>query len=134
MSDDIDEPDEIEEDLDGEDLDAEDLDAEDLDEADLELGDDLEIEGGDTEDIQAILDLFRADLDTILRERLASDDEDEDEEDEDGEPKPAKGSSEGDRREDEILCEGCFLLVAESQFDTRGPEPLCPHCGTPLPI
>ncbi len=73
---------------------------------------------------------LEADLGEILKERLASEDDDED--DEDDEIGIVTGSRSGLKQEDEILCEGCFLLVKPSQFDTRSPEPSCPHCGTPI--
>ena len=73
---------------------------------------------------------LEADLGEILKERLASEDEDED--DEDDEIGIVTGSRSASKQEDEILCEGCFLLVKPSQFDMRGPEPSCPHCGTPI--
>ncbi|WP_420435470.1 hypothetical protein [Candidatus Poriferisodalis sp.] len=73
---------------------------------------------------------LEADLGEILKERLASEDDDED--DEDDEIGIVTGSRSSSKQEDEILCEGCFLLVKPSQFDTRAPEPSCPHCGTPI--
>ena len=73
---------------------------------------------------------LEADLGEILKERLASEDEDED--DEDDELGVVTGSRSASKQEDEILCEGCFLLVKPSQLDMRGPEPACPHCGTPI--
>ena len=81
-------------------------------------------------------DEVEADLDTILKERLSSaDDEDEDEEEEDeGVITTAEGDRIPSKQEDEILCEGCFLLVRESQYDTRDNVPSCPHCGTQLNV
>lgn len=73
---------------------------------------------------------LEADLGEILKERLASEDDDEDEDDD--EIGIVTGSRSASKQEDEILCEGCFLLVKPSQFDTRAPEPSCPHCGTPI--
>lgn len=73
---------------------------------------------------------LEADLGEILKERLASEDDDEDEDDD--EIGIVTGSRSSSKQEDEILCEGCFLLVKPSQFDTRAPEPSCPHCGTPI--
>ena len=73
---------------------------------------------------------LEADLGEILKERLASENGDED--DEDDEIGIVTGSRSSSKQEDEILCEGCFLLVKPSQYDTRSPEPSCPHCGTPL--
>ncbi len=81
-------------------------------------------------------DEVEADLDTILKERLASEDDEEDEEDEEdaGVITTAEGDRIPSKQEDEILCEGCFLLVRESQYDTRDNVPSCPHCGTQLNV
>ena len=70
-----------------------------------------------------------ADLAGILRDRIAAgDDEDEDEE---GEVAlvPASGDVEG-RRESEIHCPNCFLLVTTDTVTDTGE---CPHCGGPIP-
>ena len=75
---------------------------------------------------------LEADLGEILKERLASEDDDED--DEDDEIRIVPGSRSTSKQEDEILCEGCFLLVKPSQFDARSLDPTCPHCGTPIAI
>ncbi len=75
---------------------------------------------------------LEADLGEILKERLASEDDDEDDEDDDIRIVP--GSRSTSKQEDEILCEGCFLLVKPSQFDARSLDPICPHCGTPIAI
>ena len=75
---------------------------------------------------------LEADLGEILKERLASEDDDEDDEDDDIRIVP--GSRSTSKQEDEILCEGCFLLVMPSQFDARSLDPICPHCGTPIAI
>ena len=81
-------------------------------------------------------DEVEADLDTILKERLSSSDEDDedDEEEEEGVITTAEGDRIPGKQEDEILCEGCFLLVKESQYDHRDSVPICPHCGTPLNV
>ena len=76
---------------------------------------------------------LEADLGEILKERLASEDDDDDD-DEDDDIGIVSGSRSTSKQEDEILCEGCFLLVKLSQFDTRSPEPTCPHCGTPIAV
>jgi len=72
-----------------------------------------------------------ADLDEILRDRIAAnDDEDEDEEGEGGVLLvPASGDVEG-RRESEIHCPNCFLLVTTDTVTDTGE---CPHCGGPFP-
>ena len=70
-----------------------------------------------------------ADLDEILRDRIAAGDDDE----EDGEGEvtlvPASGDVEG-RREGETHCPNCFLLVTTDTVTDTGE---CPHCGGPIP-
>ena len=79
-------------------------------------------------------DEVEADLDTILKERLSSADDEDDEEEDEGVITTAEGDRIPSKQEDEILCEGCFLLVRESQYDTRDNVPSCPHCGTQLNV
>ena len=134
----------MEEDLEATELGVDDID-DDLDEDDDELDVDespadddkpsnREVPTGvrpaDDEDDDDEDEELEADLGEILKERLASEDDDED--DDDDEIGIVTGSRSGSKQEDEILCEGCFLLVKPSQFDTRSPEPSCPHCGTPI--
>ena len=73
-------------------------------------------------------DNLEADLNTILRDRIAAADDVEDDEEtgkvETGQPAEALGSV-TPRRDDEWLCEGCFLLVSKSQLGSRT-EPRCP--------
>jgi len=79
-------------------------------------------------------DEVEADLDTILKERLSSAEDEDDEEEDEGVITTAEGDRIPSKQEDEILCEGCFLLVKESQYDTRDNVPSCPHCGTQLNV
>ena len=89
----------------------------------------------DDEDEEDDDDEVEADLDTILKERLSSaDEEDEDEDEEEGVITTAEGDRIPGKQEDEILCEGCFLLVKESQYDMRENIASCPHCGTQLNV
>ena len=71
-----------------------------------------------------------ADLDEILRDRIAAGDDDE-EEDGEGEVTlvPTSGDVEG-RREGETHCPNCFLLVTTDTVTDTGE---CPHCGGPIP-
>lgn len=132
-------PDVLDEEMDGE-LEI-DLDADDLADEDDEDDDNTEIPAGarpasdDDEEEEEDDDEVEADLDTILKERLSSADEDDDEDEEDeGVITTAEGDRIPGKQEDEILCEGCFLLVKESQYDISDKVASCPHCGTQLKV
>jgi hypothetical protein len=67
-------------------------------------------------------DDVEADLDTILKDRIAAADEDEDDEDELDQPvRQTADTPDGvvPKRANEFMCMGCFLLVNRGQF---GPE------------
>ena len=73
---------------------------------------------------------IEADLDEILKDRLASDDEDDD--DEEDEVADAAGKSDGPakiqpRRSDEFLCQSCFILKPRGQL-AEGETDLCVDC------
>lgn len=88
-----------------------------------------EDEDSDGEDIDP--DNVEADLDTILKDRLAAgDDEDEDEETPD--PSPEATGQVAPKRDNEWTCEGCFLIVSSSQFGPRD-NPRCPSGEEPCP-
>ncbi len=137
------------EDIDEAELDPDALDDELVEDAEEDLADDAVLDGDDEgQEIPAGArpnteedeeeeddDEVEADLDTILKERLSSnEDEDEEEEEDEGVITTADGDRIPSKQEDEILCEGCFLLVKESQYDTRDNVPSCPHCGTQLNV
>ena len=72
-----------------------------------------------------------ADLDAILKDRIASGEDDDDEEQESSAPKkeaPAQSDEESveARRKGEVTCPSCFLII-ESQIAKDTGE--CPHCG-----
>ena len=73
-------------------------------------------------------DNVEADLNTILRDRIAAGDDANDEDDAGeaatGQPAETLGTV-TPRRTDEWLCEGCFLLVSRSQLGNRN-NPRCP--------
>ena len=70
-----------------------------------------------------------ADLEEILRDRIAaSDDEDEDEDDEAG--SGPKAASVAPPRSDEWTCGQCFLIVSITQFGSRS-DPMCPSGEDP---
>ncbi len=137
--------------IDEDDLDDDDLDEDDIDE-DFEgenLNDEIEdddntkaddeddkkrpprAEEDDEEDDDEEKDK-EADLEAILRDRLAAEEDLDDSDEKD----PHAGSSGGEdvepRRDDEFLCVGCFLLVTPGQFGAIGArrcpsgEEICP--------
>ena len=83
----------------------------------------------DGEDIDP--DNVEADLDTILKDRLAAGD-DEDEDEETPEPAPEAAGQVTPKRDDEWTCQGCFLIVSSSQFGPRD-NPRCPSGEEPCP-
>lgn len=76
-------------------------------------------------------DELEADLNEILRERLASEEEESDEDD-DARPAGLAAKSGAAIQEEEITCNGCFLYIRVSQFDMRSGHAACPHCGTAI--
>ncbi|MCY3577127.1 MAG: hypothetical protein OXH53_07420, partial [bacterium] len=86
-----------------------------------------EDEDGDAEDIDP--DNVEADLDTILKDRLAAGD---DEDEETPEPLPEAAGQVAPKRDNEWTCEGCFLIVSSSQFGPRD-NPRCPSGEEPCP-
>jgi hypothetical protein len=80
--------------------------------ADDEEDDDEELDPDDVE----------ADLDTILKDRIAAAEEEEDEDELDEQPKPAVDAPDGviPKRANEFMCPGCFLLVNRGQFGPEG--------------
>ena len=74
-------------------------------------------------------DDVEADLDTILRDRIASGDDDADDEDEEEiAPEPGADGADrvGPRRADEFVCESCFLVKHASQ--RVGNSNICRDC------
>ena len=136
-------PDEIEEDLDEDALDEEDLAPEDIEDDDplvveVALVDEDEEEPTETAEEIAVRakkrrdeedddedevdpDDVEADLDTILKDRIAAVEEEEDEEEEEVAPRAAPETPDGviPKRANEFTCPGCFLLVNRGQF---GPQ------------
>ena len=70
-----------------------------------------------------------ADLAGILRDRIAAGDDEDEEEEGEVALVPASGDVEG-RRESEIHCPNCFLLVTTDTVTDTGE---CPHCGGAIP-
>lgn len=83
--------------------------------------DDEDDEDPDPDDVEA-------DLDTILKDRIAASDDSEDDEEEEApvdrsDPELAEGVIV--KREGEFTCEGCFMIVHPRQFGRRS-NPVCP--------
>ncbi|MDG2427811.1 MAG: hypothetical protein P8M16_05230 [Acidimicrobiales bacterium] len=77
-------------------------------------------------------DEVEADLDAILRDRIAAEEDEEEEEDPDVVAPPTPPPSPGglvERQEDELHCPHCFLLVQASTVAESGE---CGHCGGPI--
>jgi len=89
----------------------------------------------DEEDDDDVLDPddIEADLEEILRDRIAAaDDEDEEEEEEAPLASERTVGSVAPKRADEWTCTGCFLIVSASQFGSRE-NPTCPSGEEPCP-
>ena len=139
--DDLDEefdPDEIEEDLDEDALEEDDVIDEDLVEDDVlvvvvedeeeETAEEISArakkrrDDDEDDEEEADPDDVEADLDTILKDRIAAADEEEDEDElEEAAPRVAAEAPDGviPKKANEFVCTGCFLLVNRGQF---GPE------------
>jgi hypothetical protein len=70
-------------------------------------------------------DDVEADLDTILKERLATTDDDEDEEETVVIIKSEDGEETAQKRSDEIVCDNCFFIIKETQLGPLGAR-TCP--------
>ncbi len=83
---------------------------------------------GDEEEDEPDPDEVEADLDAILKDRIAASDDD-DEEDEGAPPKAPSPAGLVERQETEIHCPHCFLLVQAKTVAEMGE---CGHCGGPI--
>ncbi len=84
-------------------------------------GDDDDEEEPDTDEVEA-------DLNEILRDRIAAD-EDEEEDDEEGAPVPVPTGGNVERQQTELHCPHCFLLIQAKTVAETGE---CGHCGGPI--
>lgn len=85
----------------------------------------------DDEDDTADPDDVEADLDSILKDRIASND-DEDEDDDEPEPVGDPGERVAAKAADEFTCNTCFLIVHPRQFGRAG-NLSCPEGYDPCP-
>ena len=84
---------------------------------------------GDEEEDEPDPDEVEADLDAILKDRIAASDDDEEEEEEGAPPKAPSPAGLVERQETEIHCPHCFLLVQAKTVAEMGE---CGHCGGPI--
>jgi len=126
-------PDELaDKEMDPEALDEPDLDSDSGDEDEDEVG--ARPVGETAEEDDEDDDELEADLEAILRDRIAAEEDDEDDEDEiqAGVVSPAAATTaEGlvERQESEMHCPHCFLLI---QAETVSETGECGHCGGPI--
>ena len=98
-----------------------------VDDDDFAEGDDTSDDSSDDDDNDD--DEVEADLTAILQERITADDDKQPDE------KPEAKTEDGDevkvveKKEDEIHCPSCFLLVSQTAIDK---DEECPHCGAPV--
>lgn len=71
-----------------------------------------------------------ADLEEILRDRIAASDDDEEDEEEDVAGQTKTASVVAPPRSDEWTCNQCFLIVSMTQFGSRA-NPMCPSGEKP---
>ena len=90
--------------------------------------DDVPLPADDDDDEEVHPSDVEADLEEILRDRIAASDDDEDDEDNaSGQPKTV---SVAPPRPDEWTCNQCFLIVSMTQFGSRT-DPVCPSGEEP---
>ena len=93
--------------------------------------DDVPLPAADDDDEDVHPSDVEADLEEILRDRIAASDDDDDEEDggdnASGQPKTV---SVAPQRPDEWTCNQCFLIVSMTQFGSRT-DPACPSGEEP---
>ena len=121
------------EDFDGDDEDSvgDDDDEAELDEEDEDEDDDdvpLPAEDDDDEDVHP--SDVEADLEEILRDRIAASDDDEEDEEEETPGQAKAVPSVAPPRSDEWTCNQCFLIVSMTQFGSRA-NPVCPSGEEP---
>ena len=89
--------------------------------------DDVPLPADDDDDEEVHPSDVEADLEEILRDRIAASDDDDDEDNASGQPKTV---SVAPPRSDEWTCNQCFLIVSMTQFGSRT-DPACPSGEEP---
>ena len=90
--------------------------------------DDVPLPADDDDDEEVHPSDVEADLEEILRERIAASDDDDD--DEENASSQSKTVSVAPPRSDEWTCNQCFLIVSMTQFGLRA-DPVCPSGEQP---
>ncbi len=99
-----------------------------LEDNDDDDDDDVPLPADDDDDEEAHPSDVEADLEEILRDRIAASDDEEDEED--NTSGQSKTVSVAPPRSDEWTCNQCFLIVSVTQFGSRA-HPVCPSGEEP---
>ena len=127
-------PDFDDEDFDGDEeaVSDDDAEADSEDEDEDEDDDDVPLPAEDDDDDEEVHPSdVEADLEEILRDRIAASDDDDEEDEEEEAPGPAKAApSVAPPRSDEWTCNQCFLIVSMTQFGSRE-SPVCPSGEEP---
>ncbi len=120
------------EDFDGDDGDDSDDDdeAESEEEDEDEDDDDVPLPADDDDDEEVHPSDVEADLEEILRDRIAASDDDEEDEEEEAPGQTKAAPSVAPQRSDEWTCNQCFLIVSMTQFGSRA-NPVCPSGEEP---
>ena len=85
------------------------------------------VAAGDDDEDEPDPDEVEADLDEILRDRIAANEDDEEEEE--NVPTPVLTGEFVERQETELHCPHCFLLIQAKTVAETGE---CGHCGGPI--
>ena len=85
--------------------------------------------GEEDEEDEPDPDEVEADLNEILRDRIAADADEEDEEDGEEAPAPVPTGGTVERQDTELHCPHCFLLIQAKTVAETGE---CGHCGGPI--
>ena len=86
----------------------------------------------DEEDDDEDPDDVEADLEAILRDRMAAADDDDDDDEAEAAAAAVKTAASAAPRNDEFVCESCFMLVNRGQFGSSK-DPRCPMGDTECP-
>ena len=101
-----------------------------MEEEDEEDDDDVPLPAEDDDDEDVHPSDVEADLEEILRDRIAASDDDEEDEEEEAPGQAKAVPSVAPPRSDEWTCNQCFLIVSMTQFGSRA-NPVCPSGEEP---